>query len=979
MEAVNAQEIIKRIEENECYLLGQVPISQEELNFIMKYATNVINLSNEYLHENEPNLLLSMALVHIAINDYQDGKYWKILKKRLNISDLTPQKQGLIGKIFIATIENYNLFELNQDDNALKRQKYVENIKAHAFVTNNYMEDYYEFLDDYYENNLSRDLSNDVEDYLQDLSNYMKSTLNSQNDTIIHETSIGKNPKTYKLLKSTREVIAQCDGDILYKLFYPSLKLIDDRFYDGIIPDINEDRFIEIFSRWVIKKEDSEKQQEYKMTYERKVHGHKPYIKMDYKNHKFKLIIPQRSYRRSDCDGGINVLVTVDDITKKIELDLYSHLGSYFSEEKQIILTDPFGEIKIEFETLNLETFVINNKGYAFFNEKYINTNRLEIGYNYLLIDEDKEVSFSNEKDCIDYYKYEDWNYYIIKVSEDTICYIDNKPISIIGEFSEEPIFESSITNFNIFNSQNEKMNIARRHPIISFVLNSEKMNGTVITVNSKNFSIINEKSIQIYDYPDNIAKKVVSVDLNELLASESQKYKIELNIPGETNKIICEYILFKKLNFIFDKPRYVNESEANFKIRNEGLKINITNDNIMLLEKNEKIQNDKYKVILNSEIREIIGEIYLNGEKFIIRVPIKMRLYGNSIENLCYGNKEYIWYKDVNDLLYIKLPGAKNLGIYYGKDMDNIIYGEEIEPELYRINISEFNSKISNSKLRYHYLNIKYEDNKIRSMQLYTILRLVDIQPYFEVEYIDGIIGYRVSTIKGDRNSKVYISIKENLTNKIVINHNLVEEGINFLPELEREKKYTIMPIIEETDEFGLSTNVITLPYRTCAFISYANNINKKSNVSESLLGARLEIEKVSYNNIDLEIDKKYKYYIDIKDIENDKYNGILSEIEYYQKFNNPNYLEFKAKRILGKVEIQIKEKYKGKIIFYLKNYSKIEDIWCNLFYVKDKNILIENDNKMLEVLNFNQVIELYDDKTKYVANIKNYKEKIK
>ena len=340
------KEILSKIKENECYLIGQIPLSDEEIAFIMNYTKNFINLDDKYMVDGA-DLILSIGLVQVAINEYQDGRYWENLKNKFDI-DISVQKQGILGRIFINTIKEFKLFELKQNENGF--MQYVENIKAHAFVTNNYMEGFYDFLYDYYENNLFRDISNGVEETLQDLSDYIKTTTKRNNDTIYSNYN-GKTKKSYKLLKSTREVIAQCSGDILYQLFYPSLKIIDNNFYDGILPTDTTNRFTKIFIEWNEKK-NAKNENRNKIINKRKIYSHKPYLMLNtnkYVRSPFTLIIPKRRYRATECNGKVSTIVTINGIARPAkELEVSTNMGTYISEEYRYQVNYPFDEIKIE-------------------------------------------------------------------------------------------------------------------------------------------------------------------------------------------------------------------------------------------------------------------------------------------------------------------------------------------------------------------------------------------------------------------------------------------------------------------------------------------------------------------------------------------------------------------------------------------------------------------------------------------------------
>ena len=96
--------------------------------------------------------------------------------------------------------QEYNLAQL--DDS--KNNKYVENIKIHAFVTNGYMQGYFDFAYAFFENNLFRQLNDsELNDDIEDISEYMESTLDNDSDIFECQEGKRKASKTYKPVSYT--------------------------------------------------------------------------------------------------------------------------------------------------------------------------------------------------------------------------------------------------------------------------------------------------------------------------------------------------------------------------------------------------------------------------------------------------------------------------------------------------------------------------------------------------------------------------------------------------------------------------------------------------------------------------------------------------------------------------------------------------------------------------------------------------------
>ena len=59
----------------------------------------------------------------------------------------------------------------------------------------------------------------------------------------------------------------------------------------------------------------------------------------------------------------------------------------------------------------------------------------------------------------------------------------------------------------------------------------------------------------------------------------------------------------------------------------------------------------------------------------------------------------EYIWYSDLQEILYVAIPGAKSASAYYGK-LDMVkMQGTLVSESTFRIDISEFVRHIKDSE----------------------------------------------------------------------------------------------------------------------------------------------------------------------------------------------------------------------------------------------------------------------------------------
>ena len=953
------QEIEERIRKNECLLLGQVPISNEEILDLLDYAQKTISNSQYFINENEPNLKLSLALVQIAISDYQDGNYWSKLIEKLQLDELNGQKQGIIGRCFLTTIRKYGLFELKENERA---SQFVENIKAHAFVTNNYMNDYFEFLNDYYENILFRDLTNteDVESSLESLAEYLETTLDSSIDTLSQESKSGSIPKSYKLLKATREVIANNSSSILYNLFIHSLQLLDNFFYDDIVPEDDGSRFTQGFIKWVTQENNRNKIKDKREIAERKKYSKKPCIRNINKNGeiRFELFIPKRVYRKNECNGEISANIEINGITRKVNLEVSKDFGSYISEDYSLQILNPFDEIKLTIKTNSKENFVFKRTDYAFFNNNHILTNRLEKPLTTLYTRKNINVRVVEENNLDSIENYENIIRYLIQVDENTICYIDEKPFSIIGQYSEEPIFDDIIENFNVYNERNEIINAVRRHPTIFYIVPSNKIKGTALTINNRNFSVDRDEKIKVMDYPGDIEKKIVSADINELIENNTGLYKIEINRPGENNKVITQYLLLRRFNYRFDKYRYITEKNANLKLYTEFLNYKINNENCKITFINKEISTANYSVELSEKIREMNITLFINEQKFFITFPINMVLYGPSLERLQYGIKDYTWYKDINQYMIIIFPNTKKLGLFIDKNTKNITWGTYNQDGYYNFNLKNIINEIYEINKKYVYINIRFEDYSEKDTKLYKAIKTIIINPYFDIEFYEGKMCFNITEMSEVENISVYYSITEEGKSEPIISHRKLLKGVNYLPELERNKNYFITPVMEEKDKFGFGIKEQTMPSRRRGIMNATIPLTLQKTYTKKLI-----IDSFVIGGFNYALKGNYDYFVDITKIKNRKEMlGYLYEIKEFSDGHS-------EKRNMGKVRITNYHFIANNYYFEIKQYSETLDDWVGLTYIKDQIRLIENDNEILDSLTTSNVIILEYDDYKYVS----------
>lgn len=954
-------QIANILRENNFKLLGQIEISEKDYKELIEFVG--IKIKNMYM-PTIPNadLMLSLALVQVAVRRYQDGRFWPCFEEELGYS-VPSARLNYIGKIFFKTIKQYDLFIPRTDDGDFQ---YVEYIKAHAFVTNYYMQGFYDFSYAYYENNLFRQLNSEsIEEDFEDLSSFMETTLKNKNDNII-ETGSNKAAKSYKLLKSTRTTFAICDTNTIRKLFLPILKLIDNYFYDNEIPQISKNRYEEAFIEWCRIQDAKNNQKNEKHTRTRKEFSHKPYISVDADKEFSHIVIPPQKFRDEDCEGYATAIIEINGYTETIELDVYKSFGLYITEEKHIPIPSIFDSIDITIKTLSEKHYRIPASNYRIFDRQWKYRNRFDIGYNYILVRHGVPTKWENSQDEIDSYEgYRNWNYFSAKINEESIFYVGNKPISIIGEFSAEPIFERKIEHFSAFDKSGNEIVVSREHPAVSFVVEKEKLNGSVLTINNIKYSVESIKEKICYDWPEDKRKLAVSVPLNAVLPMEDKRYDVLIDVPGEGDKKLCSYLLVRKFDCRFNKPRYTYDATAMLKITKGDCLFDITDESWEVESETEKSITYTIPLDLSPEKAELILYLY---DEYKISMPIRIFKYGFSEISMKSQRDEFIWYTALKETLYVKLPGAKSVSAYYGK-LDMFMFeGALIAPDTFRIDISEFVRKINeDSKITYHYITLEYEDNAKRRLGLPVIYRQTVIKPYFKL-FLDGEVPYIDVDIKG--NTNVFVDIKT-LTGDSVVAKKPIVNGKNTFPELSKDEYYNFHPFIEEGGKFAFNTTREYMQPLSNVGCIDLDNLEKCELVIRSLSAE----EKILPLN--------YEYHLNLIEKEDDiTYIGSLIgfKIEGHSKNGKPRYEKDSegkfVRKKLGKVHAFV-TRIEDDLSVSLQAFSYDDEDWYSMYYDKSTKSLVHIDDPVLNSKEIDRFIELdeFSANTSFYINVSRIK----
>lgn len=281
-------------------LIGDIVISAKEYSLLMEYLKNVYSAISRGSSIESVDPVLAVTLVQVGVTHY-NANYWSHLAKEVGLHSIPLNHRGTFATCFIDTLRAYEkaIVGVNQ---------FVKNVLLHGFVSDYFADDLFNFLFAFYRLDLERDITR--------LNAEMMSSLMS---VMVRDDNTGR---TYMLVKQTAEaIVANPIGSKIR--IRRLLRLVDRRFWEGIVPADSVNRLSRRFVKW------QDSSTEFKIEYS-KYHGgsntgsrsrnfSSPYLECDIAKNCFRLILPAQLikfeqdrdvYWRVSCGGNTQCINT---------------------------------------------------------------------------------------------------------------------------------------------------------------------------------------------------------------------------------------------------------------------------------------------------------------------------------------------------------------------------------------------------------------------------------------------------------------------------------------------------------------------------------------------------------------------------------------------------------------------------------------------------------------------------------------------
>lgn len=614
--------------------IGDIIINDVEYEILLDYfRTKCSAIMNSHLNAFcDP--VFATALVQIGIK-YYDGNFWGHVAQLLGLKRISPTYQGIIGESFTKTLLAYNKLFIDKSEK-------VNNILMHGFVSDHYANEMFDFLFKYYNIDLERDLQRNNAEMMRGLI-----------EAIQRDDNTGR---TYLLVKQTANAIRANirGGKIRIRRL---LRLIDKCFWEQIIPANPVSRISILFNKW------QENSNEFRLQYNKYNNGSangggkksysSPYIKCDFKNTTFKLVLPTQIIR-FEYDKDIKWNIFSNGEQRTVNTLLYQAVTGYKTETSEISIKaeDIFNEFSIELvhHGNRIRLFKIKADCVRFFDKDgyYLNSDSsLPMGEVYAFTRANEmprsEALVENEpigsliRSCFEF-EYGD----IVRLP-------DGKPISI-GKKLEEGLLRRKALNasYAIYNDAN--IPIYSAPPTILLKIAAKRANGTLINVNGSIYRLFDSETT-IIDLNDRSGETGYILNLGDYGCEKDNIYTVIVDVPNDRTNRFWQFALINGITYEFEEAPYIFKSKGTIRF-NEGLKV-YSQDNEIL----KNCDENSFNFAIHTEVDylQFAYDTERDSIKLCFEVPALKWKFGSGAWNL--DKPSDIWHSEFPSMIYIKYP----------------------------------------------------------------------------------------------------------------------------------------------------------------------------------------------------------------------------------------------------------------------------------------------------------------------------------
>lgn len=618
-------------------LVGAIEINDEEYELLCQYFRKKYKMIEKQVKDKVVDIPFSIAVVQIAIREY-DGNFWNHIGRVLQIESVAWYQKKLIAGSFIETMEKLGKPTSHENE-------YVANVMMHCFITDHFLERFFEYLFQYYNLDLERSLSETGEIESEYICN-----------CIVESSS-----KRQQLLSKYIFLSIMEDFDYCKKIIAELLVAIDQSFWDQEVTSITSFKMKERFNIW---KEKSDFFQVEKRNYqrndkadadnERKKYYKTPYLECDLENARFYIILPSQLIK---SNNGENIVWKIkSQLEREYECECKKVYAVYKTNEIRFEIErgEAFEEFRFELleEGKVQHSFVWEKQNVIFIDEmgNWLKGEQLKEGSCFAFSEVGTKITSegllsSRVRKGLRFYEF-DLSY------GDFIC-IDEKTNYYIGENITEGLTKSGIyKGLCLATEIDENIPIYKKLPLIIVEVENGQLQGTAIIVNGKKARLSEVDFINIV-YSKDINKKYYCFKIDRNSEIQEGWNEILIDFPGGKQRYY-EFGYVKDLEYTFLDSPYIFVNRGILQINRE-----IENDKLLL--EHKKMEKSEYNFSLKTLKQSCISLCTKISQKELeIRFEVPVFMYGFKENDWHIEKPEDIWHADFPEMLYVRYPSEK-------------------------------------------------------------------------------------------------------------------------------------------------------------------------------------------------------------------------------------------------------------------------------------------------------------------------------
>lgn len=615
--------------------IGDIKISEEEYALLKAYMVDTCSLLFRSSTRSSNDPVLATALVQFGIHEY-NGSFWPHFKKLFPFNSINQVQCNLIGKIFVYTLKKNN-------KKCLGYSEMVNSILMHAFITEYYAKDLFDFLFMYYERDLDRNLDN----HTKEMRNYLIQSMQREDN----------GARSYKIKKHTADAVTANEHGCKIRI-RRILKMMDDYMFYDKLPENSTNRVTNLFVKWAKQSKD--------FAYARRKYagagrkGRKrfssPYLHFDTDTKEFLLRFPVQNIPLDDneLDSTITWKISCNDKVEYFEVETEESVTGLKTTKSEIMIKpeEIFSRFTLELVkngTDVVRRFPIKAEEVRFFDSDWDSVSVYEdyipSGDRFAFSKGKIECICNSEEDCE---LCAGLNLYTLYLEDgDVIIYPSGTAKPVGREFEDGLLPHGHVSGAYVIDND-KNCDIYSSAPIICFTAESRQLPGTIIWINNKKYPLAEDNYIS-FSYTANGNKKGCILKTETFDISEGV-FAVALDIPGCRKDYYYEFAIINGFDFSFSGAPYIFKDSGEI-VFDSKLKVESSDGEVEML-------NNAGKFEIFPDYDELYFTVGDSTNKVDVSVSIPALKWKYDDGEWEVTKPEPIWYQELPNTIQFKYPG---------------------------------------------------------------------------------------------------------------------------------------------------------------------------------------------------------------------------------------------------------------------------------------------------------------------------------